>query len=177
MRLEDIINRIVSGSAALIAIAALGTAVYQAKLSRDQAKAAVWPYLIQGNSGNNGYARIVQNVGIGPAIIRAFEVTVDGKPVTSWRAAAKALGINLSWNGHRTTSFGAGLVVPMGTVIDLLELPDTSDVRLIRGQIERLHTKVCFCSLYNDCWNLQTPDNDPVRVKVCHDDPARRFRE
>jgi hypothetical protein len=56
MRLDDITNRIVSASATIIAIAALATAVYQAKLSRAQAKASVWPYLLQGNAGNNGYA-------------------------------------------------------------------------------------------------------------------------
>ena len=84
MRLDDITNRIVSASATIIAIAALGTAVYQAKLSRDQAAASVWPYLLQGNSGNDGYAAIVQNLGVGPAKIGAFEVTVDGKPTTNW---------------------------------------------------------------------------------------------
>jgi hypothetical protein len=177
MRLDDILNRIVSGSAALIAIAALGTAVYQAKLSRDQAKASVWPYLIQGNSGNNGYARIIQNVGIGPAVIRSFEVTVDSQPVANWAAAAKAMGITLSWKGHRTTTFGSGLVLPTGALVDLLELPDSGDVRLIRAQIERLHTRVCYCSLYKDCWELTSPDHDPVPVEVCRENPARRFME
>src|SRR6185312_8275917 len=88
LRLSEITNRIVSASATLIAIAALVTAVYQTKLARDQAHATVRPYLILGNSGNNGYSRIVQNVGLGPAIIGAFEVRVDGHPVKTWAEAA-----------------------------------------------------------------------------------------
>lgn len=63
--LSDVTNRTMSASGTIIAMVALGTGLYQAKLSRDQAKAAVWPYLISGNSGENGYSRIVQN-GSGP---------------------------------------------------------------------------------------------------------------
>ena len=80
---SDVTNRIMSASATLIALVALGTGLYQAKLSREQAKASVWPYLISGNSGEAGYSRIVQNVGLGPAIIGAFEVHVDNVPMHS----------------------------------------------------------------------------------------------
>lgn len=177
-RLEAITTRIVSGSASLIAIVALVTAVYQAKLSRDQAKAAVWPYLIQGNSGNNGYGRIVQNVGLGPAVISGFEVLVDGKPVKDWHEAAAALGINPTWRGKRSTTFRAGLVVPTNAMIDLLELPDSSDAHLFRKAIEdHLQTWVCYCSLYGDCWQNRSDDYRPSPIKVCKDDPARRFVE
>jgi hypothetical protein len=177
-RLENITNRIVSASATLIAIVALATAVYQARLSRDQAKASVWPYLIQGNSGNNGYARIVQNVGLGPAIIRGFEVQVDGAPTKSWAEVADKLGITLTWRGKRSTTFRAGLVVPTNTMIDLLELPDSNDVRAFRAAIgDHLQTWVCYCSLYGDCWENRSDDYQPTPVKACTDDPARRFIE
>src|SRR6478672_9088219 len=91
MRFADITNRIVSASATLIAVIALATGAYQAKLSRDQAHASVWPYLLMGNSGNNGYSFIVQNVGIGPALVKRFDVAVDGKAMQDWANVAKAL--------------------------------------------------------------------------------------
>ena len=175
--IESITNRILSGSATIIAIIALATGVYQARLSRDQAKASVWPYLVQGNSSNNGYSRIVQNVGLGPAVIRGFEVLVDGKPTRDWNDAAAKLGIHPTWRGKRSTTFRAGLVVPTGGVIELLNLPDTADDRMIRGAIDHLQTWVCFCSLYGDCWESRSNDYDPRRIKVCRDDPARRFVE
>jgi hypothetical protein len=177
MRLDDITNRIVSASATIIAIAALGTAVYQAKLSRDQAKASAWPYLLQGNSGNNGYASIVQNLGVGPAKIEGFEVTVDSQPVKNWVQAAEAMGVKLSWNGHRTTSFHRGIVVPAGAVIDLLDLPDSTDARLFRSRVDRVRVWVCYCSVYDDCWTVATKQDAPMKVKVCRDDPARKFTE
>jgi hypothetical protein len=176
-RIESITNRIVSGSATLIAVIALATGVYQARLSRDQAKASVWPYLVQGNSSNNGYSRIVQNVGLGPAIIRGFEVVVDGKPARNWADVAAKLGIRPSWRGMRSTTFRAGLVVPTGALIELLNLPDTADERMIRGAMDHLQTWVCFCSLYGDCWENRTGDYESRRVKACVDDPARRFVE
>ncbi|MDT4966059.1 MAG: hypothetical protein QOJ64_796 [Acidobacteriota bacterium] len=175
--IESITNRILSGSATIIAIIALATALYQARLSRDQAKASVWPYLVQGNSGNNGYSRIVQNVGLGPALIRGFEVLVDGKPTRNWTDAAAKLGIHPTWRGKRSTTFRAGLVVPTGGLIELLNLPDTADERMIRGAIDHLQTWVCYCSLYGDCWESRSNDYDPKPIKACKDDPARRFVE
>jgi hypothetical protein len=174
-RIESITNRIVSGSATMIAVIALATALYQARLSRDQAKASVWPYLVQGNSSNDGYSRIVQNVGLGPAMIRGFEVFVDGKPTRNWAEAAAKLGIHPSWRGKRSTTFRAGLVVPTGALIELLNLPDTADERMIRGSIGHLQTWICFCSLYGDCWENRSDDFESRRVKACVDDPARRF--
>ena len=176
-RIETFTNRVVSASATIIAIIALATAVYQARLSRDQAKASVWPYLIQGNSGNNGYSRIVQNVGLGPAMIRGFEVLVDGKPTRNWTDVATRLGIRPTWRGKRSTTFRAGLVVPTGALIEVLNLPDSTDERMIRSAIGHLETWVCFCSLYGDCWENRSDDYEPRRIKACVDDPARRFVE
>jgi hypothetical protein len=178
MRLSDVTDRIMSASATIIAVIALGTGVYQSKLLRDQSKYSVLPYLIQGNSGNDGYSRIVQNVGLGPAKIEAFEVTVDGKPVRSWREVAESLHVKLGWKDSKTTTFQAGLIVPANSTIELLVLPDTSDIRAFRAAMaDRLKTYVCFCSLYKDCWESRSGEYEPKQIKACKDDPARRFTE
>ena len=175
--IESITNRIVSGSATMIAIIALATAVYQARLSREQAKASIWPYLVQGNSSNDGYSRIVQNVGLGPALIRGFEVLVDGRPTRDWAEVAAKLGIHPTWRGKRSTTLRAGLVVPTGALIEILNLPDTADQRMMRGAVAHLQTWVCFCSLYGDCWENRSNDFESKRVETCLDSPARRFVE
>jgi hypothetical protein len=177
LTLSDVTNRVMSASATLIALVALSTGLYQAKLSRDQAKAAVWPYLIAGNSGENGYSRIVQNVGIGPAIIGAFEVRVDDFPVRSWKEMAESLHVPLTFAGSRSTTFRHGLVVPVGGNIHLIELPDTTDIRLVRSRVDHLSTYVCYCSLYGDCWALHSDVAEPSKVKVCRDDRSRAFLE
>jgi len=180
-RLAIITNTILSGSATIIAVVALATGIYQAKLSRDQADASVWPYILQGNSGNNGYARILQNVGIGPAKIGAFEVRVGNVVVHSWREAAESLHVKLSWRDSKSTTMKAGVVIPANTLSELLELPDSNDVKLFRAAMTRaseqkkpLVTWVCYCSIYGRCWQ---GSEEPQPTKACHSDPAREFLE
>jgi hypothetical protein len=180
-RLAMITNTILSGSATIIAVVALATGIYQAKLSRDQADASVWPYVLQGNSGNNGYSRMIQNVGIGPAKIGAFEVRVGGVAVHTWQEAAESLHVKLSWRDSRSTTMKAGIVLPPNTVTELLTLPDTNDVKLFRAAMTRasaanrpLVTWVCYCSIYGRCW---AGTDEPAPTKACENDPARAFLE
>lgn len=177
LKLSEITDRIMSASATIIALVALGTGLYQAKLSRDQAKAAVWPYLISGNSGENGFARIVQNVGLGPAIIGAFEIHVDGIAMRSWKEVADSLHVPISFRGSRSTTFRRSLVVPVGANIHLIELPDSADIRLMRSHLGHLRSYICYCSLYGDCWALDSDISTPDKVKACTYDPMRAFRE
>lgn len=74
------------------------------------------------------------------------------------------------------TTFRPGLVVPTNTTIDLIDVPDTNDIRLFRSRIEHLDTRVCFYSLSGDCWWLETPDFDPKPTKERVDDPAHRWK-
>lgn len=175
MRLEDITNRIVSGSATVIAIVAMATAVYQAKLMRDQAKASVWPYLLVGNAGIDGYSRIVQNVGLGPAVVKAFEVRIRGTPVHSWKEAAESLHVQLSAKGSTTTSFGVGIVAPVNSTIELVTFPDSGDIALMRKHQGEIVTWVCYCSLYGDCWTTGDAGYEPRPARSCHADPEREF--
>ena len=180
-RLADLANIFLSGSATIIAIVALATGIYQAKLSRDQANASVWPYLLQGNSGNNGYARIIQNVGIGPALIGAFEVRVGNVVVRSWQEAAESMHVKLTWRDSKTTTMKAGVVIPANTLTELLELPDTADVKLFRAAMTRaanekkpLVTWLCYCSIYGKCWS---GTDQPTETKSCRADTSRAFLE
>jgi hypothetical protein len=180
-RIGTLTNAIVSGSATLIALVALATGIYQAKLSRDQANAAVWPFLLQGNAWNAGYSRIIQNVGIGPARVMAFEVRIHDQPVRDWREVAESLRVQPSWRGVRRTTMRAGIVIPASTITDVLDLPDSSDARMMRAALaadpKALDTWICYCSIYGKCWAGRGADAEPREVKSCQDDPARAFRE
>jgi len=177
-RIGTLTNAIVSGSATIIAIVALATGVYQAKLSRDQANASVWPFLLQGNAGNNGYSRIIQNLGIGPAKVMAFEVRVDGHPMQNWREVMDSLHTSLSWRGYRSTSMRAGIVIPANAVVDLIDLPDTADVVAFRRALatNKFETWICYCSIYGTCWQ-GTSDAEPAETRSCKNDPQRAFRD
>ncbi|HVX42102.1 MAG TPA: hypothetical protein VHB25_21255 [Gemmatimonadaceae bacterium] len=177
LRLEDITNRIVASSATLIAAIAMITAVYQSKLMRDQAKAAVWPYLILGSSNNDGYARIIQNVGLGPAVIKTFEVYVKGNPVHTWSEAAESLGIHPSWKGAKMTTVERGIVIPVNATVELMQVTDSVDARQFRAHRDSISTRICYCSLYGDCWTAGEGGYEPQPVKRCTENPKRAFAQ
>jgi hypothetical protein len=177
-RIEQTTERILSGAAIIIAIIAAVTAIYQTRILRDQARASVWPYLMQYYSTKDGYTRIVENAGLGPAVIRSFEVLVDSQPTKSWPEVIQKLGFDQNQKMHLWTSYiGAGTVIPVGAKIETVRDPNPADndtLRTLMGY--HVEVRLCFCSIYGDCWQLRG-GSEPQRVKACTYDPARQFRQ
>jgi hypothetical protein len=180
-RLDKLTDRIVSGAAMAIAIIAAVTALYQARLMRDQSRASVWPYLIQENSSRSTYipnrqvySLLLQNVGLGPALIRSYEIRVDSQPIKNWTEAKSKLGIQ-PWTFFVTTDIHTGSVVPAGATLELLILTDTADQRRFASVEGRVERWICFCSLYGDCWQTRSSTNEAWQVKACAPDPKREF--
>jgi hypothetical protein len=57
---------------------------YTAYVQRQQVRATVWPILEYSTSNEPNIRFIVENKGVGPAIVRRVVVTVDGQPVRLW---------------------------------------------------------------------------------------------
>src|SRR5664279_1539157 len=71
--------------AIIVAICSLGMTIYEARAAREHDRISVWPRIYQTVSDSaNRYVRTVTNVGLGPAIIRSFEVQVDGVVKHTW---------------------------------------------------------------------------------------------
>lgn len=74
-------------SAVLLGVCGLTVSIYQARLARREARASVWPHLEVAASLNAGHAVLwIHNTGVGPARIRAANVTLAGKPEKTWEA-------------------------------------------------------------------------------------------
>jgi len=90
---------LVGVSAVVIGVCALGVSLYEASLMREQQRAAVLPILELGRSfyltpedEDTEEWRLsfsAENVGIGPARIVDFVVTVDGEPQATWGEAMR----------------------------------------------------------------------------------------
>ena len=84
-------------SAVVIGLCALGVSLYETSLMRSEQRAAVVPILELGRSYNasptdpskNRLSFIAQNVGIGPARVVDFRVTVDQELFTTWDGAIR----------------------------------------------------------------------------------------
>ena len=171
------VDRWLSIAAAIGAICAVAIAVYQAALAREQQRASAWPFLAQSNSYLTGqpYTRQVENQGVGPALVRSFRVLVDGKPAHTWSDAVRAL-IGQPDSGLVYYSFGRGKVVPAGATRVLLTLPPGNQaLSFWQAAQTRLETVVCYCSVYNECWNADTRARQPQPVRACAEDSTSEF--
>ena len=146
-------------SAIVVGVCALGVSLYETSLMREEQRAAVIPIMELARSYNtstsdpsrNRLAIVAQNVGIGPARVADFKVTVDGVPQPTWDAAMRTL------TGHdRRISHGMSIIngrtVPPDKVVRMFELSDLDMLRPILAELDRLEFEACYCSIFGECW-------------------------
>ena len=173
------IERWLSIAVGVAAIAAVMVSLYQARLAREQLRASAWPYISQSNSFANGtpFRRFVGNDGIGPARVQSFRVIVDGHPVPTWNAAVRAL----TGEGDPDliySSVGRGTVLVPGASRTVLTLqPSPRTLRFAIAQQTRLRTQVCYCSVYDECWNADSELPEPAHVNSCSADTTAEFKQ
>ena len=172
---STLLDRVLAGAAMFVALSSLALSVYEARMTREHDKISVWPYVSAFNSDSGGvYSYNVRNVGLGPALVRSFQVRVDGKPRANWGEVAEALlggdsaaAVGRTPNAY--TSFGHGTVLLPGARLALLELgPGPAAAPFHRAAERRMHARICYCSLYDDCWLVDTERADePQPVREC----------
>jgi len=153
---------LVGVSAVFIGVCALVVSLYEAKLMREEQRSAVLPILELGRSyfsdpsnGDSKNWRLslhAENVGIGPARIKDFIVTVDGNPHPTWRSAMRALlgrDVDVSY-GQSSIN---GRTIPAERQVTMFDLSDTGFTAEIIDQFERLEFEACYCSVFDECWS------------------------
>jgi hypothetical protein len=94
-RLRWSIERYSAVFAVLVSLTTLALMIAQTRLMQTQARASAWPHVSIGFSANQaGFAWVVTNNGVGPAITHSVQVRVDGKPQRDWGDVLSALNIN-----------------------------------------------------------------------------------
>jgi hypothetical protein len=159
--------------------------MYQAYISRQQLKMGAWPYVTQGNTGADGYARLVENVGLGPALVRSMRVDVEGKPVRDWRGLlTRALAVDsarfaalVQGVTFTTPSVRRGMVLLPGRATEIVRVGPGDLALTLRRVLNdpRVRVRVCYCSLYDDCWVSDSRADEPAAVERCAADPALEF--
>src|SRR5436305_688082 len=90
----------------LIGVSALFVSAYTAYVQRQQVRAAVWPILEYSTSNEPTIRFIVENKGVGPAIIHDVIVRVDGEPMRTWDNALQKLAGPGKYNYTLSTMSG-----------------------------------------------------------------------
>jgi hypothetical protein len=160
---------------------ALSLSAYQARLMNEQtrlmqsqSRASAWPYIAIGyrlseEGENRGYTWQIGNDGVGPARIESVTMTLDGKPVRSWREIFRAL----YGDAEVTATFSQvyGRVLPPSTnretTIDALHLTDMAQARAFFAAQDRFDMTICYCSVYDDCWIAHRRDPNVQPAARC----------
>ena len=153
---------VVGISAVIIGVCALAVSLYETSLMREEQRAAVIPIMELGRSYNtsrsdpskNRLALIAQNVGIGPARVLDFRVTVDGRAHPTWDAAMRELtgrdervAYSMSVINNRT--------IPPDKTVRMFELADMDLLNIILDEMDRLEFEACYCSIFDECWTTK----------------------
>ena len=166
-RARALLDRVLSASAGLVALSALAVSVYQAYMGRQQQKMSVWPYLAAYNVGpfdGNDYEFRVSNQGVGPMLVQQVALLVDSQPVRSWQRARRTLGIpDDSVEKELYGSFNGASVLLAGQERSLVTIGGPGAMAFWRAAQNRVQLRVCYCSLYGDCWRSgESPRPTPV---------------
>ena len=156
-------ENVIAGSAALIALAALGYSIYEGRLARAHARLSVRPRLdvsLRVSPAFNRFALTVKNRGLGPAIIVKHDYTANGKNrdqlrdedgVTTWNQLSTYLSFpdKLNWGYFPEES-----IIQPGEEEELVGCP-TGDytperAKQFRQAIRKLVITLQYQSLYAD---------------------------
>ena len=166
---RELTDRILSITGVVVAACALIVTFYQVHLMRDQAKISVWPHVEQYNTTSaTEFQRVISNEGLGPAVIRYLSVTVNGKSVKSWRAAVIRLineGSDPKLN-FTQSDLPPGAVLLQGKTLTVLQITGAAGGYASRHW-KNLDIRVCYCSLYGQCWMNHSGFSVDRRVRHC----------
>lgn len=152
---------VVAVSAVLVGVCALAVSLYETSLMRTEQRAAVMPILELSRSINlnrdnpeDPSTRLnlqVENVGIGPARVKDFRVTVDGETVLTWRDMLEAmLGREADVSFGQSTINGRTITPQRRDTI--FELNSKAYALELNAEFSRLDFEACYCSIFDECW-------------------------
>jgi hypothetical protein len=174
--------------ATLVGVSALFVSGYTAYVQRQQLRAAVWPILEYGTGNEPKIRFMLNNKGVGPAIIRNVVVRVDGEAVRNWHDALQKL---LGPGEHKyTQSSISGRTFSAGESMDVL-VPYDADggpltfeksaalwTALNKGR-GRVAIEICYCSTLGECWTLRSGANgsSTTETAACPNSSATAFEQ
>ena len=162
---------LISVAALALSVLALFVSVLEVSAMRDEQRIQVWPYVEVNTRYNaDGYAVIATNKGIGPARIRTAELTFDGEPVESLdELIVRTLGEEdaFSYELYRAND-PARSVMSADESAQLFAVPwEDRTRRLTQIWHDRISVTLCYCSVYDECWQSTLNGGEPEPVENC----------
>jgi hypothetical protein len=165
-------------SAVFISLMSLLLALQHGRAMEKMVEMSSWPYVMLQYSnahldGSPAFSIAIVNNGVGPAKIETVEVFFDGVPQPGPSALLRAMARISDPNRHvgKITSDILGTVLPAREKLVLLDvLPDQlsrEEFAAIHDDSAKLGSRVCYCSVFDECSVMDEQKNQAERVKAC----------
>jgi hypothetical protein len=192
---HHLFDLVISGCALLISAISIFMAYHTGQTMEKLVHANSWPFLELGSSnrleGRKVVAFEIENAGIGPARIHDFDFLVDGKTVDknnrSWSLStmleaccAKELAVDLAkvkgnWAAVRGDDFTSTILhtfLAPGKKAMPLAWPETEVNATLweafnQARFGRITMRVCYCSVFDECWIAEIGKFPPKPVDSC----------
>ena len=174
------LNGLATTVALVTSFAALFIAWDQARVMRAQQHGSVWPIIEANKVWRGGDERVelsvmVENTGVGPALVRHSEFLIDGRPAS--RQTVEQLFEEVGELVGRTEADLTRAIAPGAAVTHLSatwERDDAFDEQALDAAWDRVEIRLCYCSVFDRCWVEHSARTDlQTAVKSCPDpDPS-----
>ncbi len=176
---RPLIDLVLGVSAIAISLISLALAIIHGNAMERLVEASTWPFVVTGIStansdGTDHFKLVMINKGVGPARIGSLEVFYKGQPLLSPNALLKSVEqrpgrpkITL------LTSDVVNNVLSAKEEVNFVDVPTqgatTGQQKALRDVAQGLTFKTCYCSVFNECWTVDTRDSSPrpKPVKAC----------
>lgn len=167
-------EKIMSMSAILVSLCTLIVFLYQTNLIRKQQYMSVFPYVTMANYGGHtqNYKFIIENNGIGPAIIKSVSVTTkagqkyDDIVDYVW---AELDGISKDSVGFYYANIKPGRLIPEGGLVEAIGLSDkkieSANILANILNSEDTDIDIIYESIYGEKWILTSALRYPVKYE------------
>ncbi|MBB5204913.1 hypothetical protein HNQ51_002232 [Inhella inkyongensis] len=176
-----------AGCAIVVSVISLFLAIHHGQVMKEMADANArmvtatsWPWVstATGNMTGQGEFAItlsVMNKGVGPARIQGIEMRYGDKVIASAQELLKLCCGDPREAGRRDfvdiTSTVNGEVLAPGERIEMLRVPREGSNReaweLLNKERFKVKTRVCYCSVFDECWITRPDASEVDKVQAC----------
>ena len=137
--------------------------------------AQTWPYVTIGwRYGNDETGVVVDNDGLGPALIRSVVLTVDERQQHDAISAVQQIISSPSPEVH-IDALMRGVVIRAGHSVNLFVVRGTTSAKELRTAQSRVNLEICYCSILEQCWTNSLASSIPRRVSECSENDAKEL--
>lgn len=169
-------HALITVPAFVISIALAYATFVQAEATRKIQQSESWPYVSYGTSditdeGVEEISFVLGNDGVGPARLKQLEFLYDGKPMETPRKFLQACCADRPERPIPFMSAEFEVVLRPGESTKFIRLVKRPDNIAVWNRLEverwKVAVRACYCSIFDDCWVMDSRGDDPQPVKAC----------